>query len=143
MSQGFPSPLPNYCMLSNRSLAQRTCRETGRDVHAFSANDTDALPNARPLPNDDEPTLTIRIPPRRLCSLCSRVYPIIDSQLPKQPSHCRSCQRRERCSHCHLLKKRKHFRNPTHHDRYYFPSLTSLPATLSLSTSCFNERGRN
>jgi hypothetical protein len=26
---------------------------------------------------------------------------------------------------------------------YYFPSLTSLSATLSLSTSCFNGRGRN
>ncbi|KAI0265767.1 hypothetical protein BGY98DRAFT_1102807 [Russula aff. rugulosa BPL654] len=64
MSQGFPSPLPNYCMLSNSSLAERTCRETGRDVDALSPNDMDALPNARPLPNDDEPTFTIRIPPR-------------------------------------------------------------------------------
>ena len=77
-----------------------------------------------------------------VCALSALVF-IIDSQLPKQPSRCRSCQRRERCSHCHLLKKIKHFRNPTHHDRYYFPLLTSLPATLSLSTNCFNGRGRN
>ena len=94
-------------------------------VQGISANDTDAPPDARPLTNNDEraflhpnpPTLTIRIPPRRLCTVCSRVYPILDKQIPNQLSRCRSCQRRERCSHCHVLKKRKHFRNAIDHDR--------------------------
>ncbi|KAI0268945.1 hypothetical protein BGY98DRAFT_1190503 [Russula aff. rugulosa BPL654] len=71
-------------------LAQRTPREMEYDVHGISVNDTDAPPNARPLTNNDEraflhpnpPTLTIRIPPRRLCSVCFRVYPILDKQIP-------------------------------------------------------------
>ncbi|KAI0262833.1 hypothetical protein BGY98DRAFT_940392 [Russula aff. rugulosa BPL654] len=50
----------------------------------ISANDTDAPPNARPLTNDEEraflhpnpPTLTIRIPPRRLCTVCSRAVQV-------------------------------------------------------------------
>ncbi|KAI0267179.1 hypothetical protein BGY98DRAFT_938850 [Russula aff. rugulosa BPL654] len=76
-------------------LAQRTPREMEYDVHGISVNDTDAPPNARPLTNNDEraflhpnpPTLTIRIPPRRLCSVCSRVYPILDKQIPTEAAN--------------------------------------------------------
>jgi hypothetical protein len=58
--------------------------------------------------------LTIRIPPRRLCTLCRQVHAALDLQHPDRPTRCRSCQRRERCSGCLSLKKRKHFHNANH-----------------------------
>jgi hypothetical protein len=40
--------------------------------------------------------LTIRLPARRLCTLCLHVHAVLNLQ----PTHCRFCQHRERCSRC-------------------------------------------
>ncbi|KAI0270820.1 hypothetical protein BGY98DRAFT_1100658 [Russula aff. rugulosa BPL654] len=77
--------------VNNDAVSTRLIESRMREYFDIvDVNDTDAPPNARPLTNNDEraflhpnpPTLTIRIPPRRLCSVCSRVYPILDKQIP-------------------------------------------------------------
>ena len=50
-------------------------------------------------------SLTIHLPPQRVCSLCGRMYPVVDLQT--QIRHTRG-----RCSRCNKLKKTKHFVNP-------------------------------
>jgi hypothetical protein len=65
------------------------------------------------------PRLTIRIPARRLCTLCLRVHAVLDLQHPDRAVRCRSCNSRELCSACNSLKKRKHFFNAKHANRLY------------------------
>ena len=55
-------------------------------------------------------SLMIRIPPRRLCTLCGQVHAVLDLQHPDRrhrPTRCPSCGKRERCSGCFALKKQK------------------------------------
>jgi hypothetical protein len=56
--------------------------------------------------------LTIRIPPRthHICTLCKVDYTIPPSDDPVTPqSRCLPCQKREKCSRCNKIKKRKRF----------------------------------
>ena len=50
-------------------------------------------------------SLTIHLPPQHVCSLCGRMYPVVDLQTQNRHT-------RERCSRCNKLKKTKHFVNP-------------------------------
>ena len=56
--------------------------------------------------------LTIRIPPRthRTCTLCKADYTVPLSDDPAKPQmRCLPCQKREKCSACRKIKKRRHF----------------------------------
>jgi hypothetical protein len=69
--------------------------------------------------SDAAARLTIRLPPRRLCTLCSQVHAVPDLQNRDGPTRCRSCQRRKRCSACFVLKKTKPFLNANHRNELF------------------------
>ncbi len=66
----------------------------------------------------------IRIPggrvPRQACTLCSNMFSIHSfASPPGEAPHtrCVHCRRKERCTRCRKIKKKKEFRRPTDEDR--------------------------
>ena len=59
--------------------------------------------------------LTIRLPPRRLCTLCRTAYVVLSSHRPDCSLRCASCAMRERCSRCLKIKLTAQFRHPNRH----------------------------
>src|SRR5450755_2424416 len=99
------NPFSRLCLACH---SQKTHADTLRHAQHRVHNDDDVVDRSTAV------TLTIRLPPRRPCSLCHKVIAVVNLQHLTQPTRCRSCQRRERCSRCSTLKKKKHFQDSRH-----------------------------
>ena len=73
----------------------------------------------------------IHIPARRLCTLCRQVHAVLDVQNPNTPTRCHSCQRRENCSSCSKLKKKKHFYNAKQPNQLFKTCQTCRDKTIN------------
>ena len=70
--------------------------------------------------------VTLRVPARaqKTCALCRSVFHAsVPLPLPKNnnPSamRCAPCRRREKCSRCNKIKKKKHFKKESEPNRFY------------------------